>query len=39
MQPSRRLERIPPYLFAQLEQKIAAITSVSGSSVTPNRRL
>ena len=24
MQPSRRLERIPPYLFAQLEQKIAA---------------
>jgi LL-diaminopimelate aminotransferase len=24
MKPSRRLERIPPYLFAQLEQKIAA---------------
>src|ERR1035437_5938988 len=24
MQPSRRLEKIPPYLFAQLEQKIAA---------------
>jgi LL-diaminopimelate aminotransferase len=24
MQPSRRLEQIPPYLFAQLEQKIAA---------------
>jgi LL-diaminopimelate aminotransferase len=24
MQPSRRLDQIPPYLFAQLEQKIAA---------------
>ncbi|MET0306487.1 MAG: LL-diaminopimelate aminotransferase [Solirubrobacterales bacterium] len=24
MKPSKRLERIPPYLFAQLEQKIAA---------------
>jgi LL-diaminopimelate aminotransferase len=24
MQPSRRLERIPPYLFAELERKIAA---------------
>jgi LL-diaminopimelate aminotransferase len=24
MRPSRRLEQIPPYLFAQLEQKIAA---------------
>jgi LL-diaminopimelate aminotransferase len=24
MKPSRRLERIPPYLFAELEQKIAA---------------
>src|SRR5918911_1600935 len=24
MRPSERLERIPPYLFAQLEQKIAA---------------
>ncbi|MEA2480562.1 MAG: LL-diaminopimelate aminotransferase [Thermoleophilaceae bacterium] len=24
MRPSKRLERIPPYLFAQLEQKIAA---------------
>jgi len=24
MQPSNRLEKIPPYLFAQLEQKIAA---------------
>ena len=23
MQPSERLERIPPYLFAQLERKIA----------------
>src|SRR3954466_2689626 len=23
MRPSRRLERIPPYLFAQLERKIA----------------
>src|SRR5579884_3160454 len=24
MRPSRRLERIPPYLFAELERKIAA---------------
>src|SRR2546422_4143485 len=24
MQPSERLERIPPYLFAELERKIAA---------------
>src|SRR3989442_15474291 len=24
MQPSRRLSRIPPYLFAELERKIAA---------------
>src|SRR6266498_132955 len=24
MQPSRRLDRIPPYLFAELERKIAA---------------
>jgi LL-diaminopimelate aminotransferase len=24
MQPSRRLERIPPYLFAELERKVAA---------------
>ncbi|MBI5311094.1 MAG: LL-diaminopimelate aminotransferase, partial [Actinobacteria bacterium] len=23
MQPSKRLERIPPYLFAELEKKIA----------------
>ena len=23
MRPSKRLERIPPYLFAQLERKIA----------------
>src|SRR6187397_143615 len=23
MQPSRRLERLPPYLFAELERKIA----------------
>src|SRR3984957_20548086 len=24
MKPSRRLERIPPYLFAELERKVAA---------------
>ena len=24
MKPSKRLERIPPYAFAQLERKIAA---------------
>jgi LL-diaminopimelate aminotransferase len=24
MRPSRRLEKIPPYLFAELERKIAA---------------
>src|SRR4030081_809808 len=24
MRPSRRLERIPPYLFAELERKVAA---------------